>query len=60
MKVEIGLGDIVTPRFANMAKGTRLTEERLAVMVAKVETTLTEQEVDIFIKILLNKEAALA
>lgn len=50
--------DWLIPKFSGLAKGARLTPERLQRM--RIGDELTEQEKDLFTEMLYNREAALA
>lgn len=47
-------------KFSNITRGSRLTPERLDEMKAKVQDTLRDSEVELFVHLLRNREAALA
>ena len=48
------------PKFSDMKRGSRLTNERLEAMFETVKEVLTEKERELFAYILYNREAALA
>ncbi|KAI8671752.1 hypothetical protein NCS57_00651300 [Fusarium keratoplasticum] len=52
--------DWITPKFSDIKRGTRIYKERLQGLIDQVDGTLTREELDVFLEIMYNREAALA
>lgn len=52
--------DFVTPRFSTKPEGHRLTPDRMAEIVKKLPASMTDIEKELFQRIMMNREAALA
>ena len=52
--------DWITPKFSDIKRGTRIYKERLQGLIDQVNGTLTREELDVFLEIMYNREAALA
>jgi ribonuclease HI len=50
----------ITPKFSDIEKGARIKGERLQGLIDQVKDTLTPEELDVFLEIMYNREAALA
>ncbi|KAH7147253.1 hypothetical protein DER46DRAFT_466498, partial [Fusarium sp. MPI-SDFR-AT-0072] len=50
----------ITPKFSKLERGSRLKGERLKKLKDQVSRTLTTAELDVFLEIMYNREAALA
>ena len=52
--------ELVVPRFTELVRGSRLTPDRLLALLSTVDGVLSDQEKEMFVHILFNREAALA
>ncbi|CAM1507682.1 Fc.00g073230.m01.CDS01 [Cosmosporella sp. VM-42] len=52
--------DWITPKFSLIEKGSRIYGDRLQGLLDQVEGHLTQQEIELFLQIMYNREAALS